>query len=118
MVYRNRRNYYGPGYGPGQGYGRGYGRGPARCYGSGRRCLIPNCDWYPDQPRGWWAMPGYVSQGSDTNVSPPPEGAVYDTYGRPTNEDAIEYEISMIEKTIEDLHKEISKLKSIKESSD
>ena len=107
MVYRNRRNYYGPGYGPGQGYGRGYGRGSARGYGPGRRWLSPNCDLYPDRPRGWLAIPEFDS---------PPEGAVYDTYGQPTNQDAIEYEISMIEKTIESLSKEIIKLKSLKEN--
>ena len=113
-TYRNRQYAYGPGYGPGAGYG--YGRGPARGYGRGRRWASPNCDWYPDRPRGWWAMPGYSSQFPDPTITPPPEGAIYDTFGRPSNPDALDYEISMIENTIKDLQKEIVKLKSVKKS--
>jgi cell division protein FtsI/penicillin-binding protein 2 len=63
-------------------------------------------------------MPDYGSQFPDPTITPPPEGAIYDTFGRPTNQDALDYEISMIEKTIEDLQKEIIKLKSVKESPD
>lgn len=113
-TYRNRQYAYGSGYGPGYGPGRGYGRGPARGYG--RRWASPNCDWYPDRPRGWWAMPGYSSQFPDPTITPPPEGAIYDTFGRPSNQDALDYEISMTEKTIKDLQKEIVKLKSVKKS--
>ena len=95
--------------------GRGYGRGPARGYGFGMRRFSPNCDWFPDRPRGWWAMPEFRSQVTDPN-SLPPETANFDSFGRPINQDAIDYEISMVEKTIEDLQKEISRLKSLKES--
>ena len=101
-MYRYRRYYYGPRYGPGPGYGAGYGRG----FGPGRRWSSPYCDWYPDRPRGWWAMPEYTT---------PPEGAEYNTTtGYPSNQEAIDYEISMVEKTIEDLKKEIIRLKSLK----
>ena len=103
MYRRYRTYYYGPGYGRGRGFGLGMGRG----YGSGRRFSSPNCDFFPDRPRGWWAMPQY-------QISPP-QGAVWDdTTGEPKNIEAIDFEIQNLEKEMEELRKEIEHLKTLK----
>ena len=110
-MYRFRTYFYGPGYGRGRGYGLGYGR--VMGMGRGRRFASPNCDFYPDRPRGWWAMPQF--QNVDTVYSPPPQGAVWDnTSGEPKNIEAIDYEVLMIEKQMEEMKKEIEQLKSLK----
>ena len=106
-MFRYRRYYYGLGYGRGRGYGLGMGRGLGRGLGTGRRFASPNCDFYPDRPRGWWAMPQYQTQ--------PPQDAVWDTItGDPKNIEAIDYEILMIEKQMEEMKKEIEQLKALK----
>ncbi|MHA1352146.1 MAG: hypothetical protein ACTSPP_05085 [Candidatus Heimdallarchaeaceae archaeon] len=48
-------------------------------------------------------------------VENPPTNAQWDPYGKPSNEDAIDYEISLIEKQIEYLQKEISLLEEEKQ---
>ena len=102
-----RRYYYGPGYGMGRGYGRGMGRGYGRGIGAGRRFTSPYCDFFPDRPRGWWAMPQYQT--------PPPQTAIWDnSTGEPQNIEAIDYEILMIEKQMEEMKKEIEQLKALK----
>ncbi len=117
-MYRSRRNTYGPRYG--SGYGRGYGRGPGGFGpgpGRGRRFYSPNCDWYPDRPRGWWASPEYQEQSEDIGWTAPPLGARWDPYsGAPENTEAIEHEVAMIQKQIESLQKELSRLKNIGKS--
>ncbi|MHA1452107.1 MAG: hypothetical protein ACTSRD_04525 [Promethearchaeota archaeon] len=98
--------FFGPRYRTGRGYGRGMGGGYGRGMGPGRRFASPNCDFYPDRPRGWWAIPQYQA---------PPQEAVWDTNtGDPKNIEAIDYEILMIEKQMEEMKKEIEQLKSIK----
>jgi hypothetical protein len=83
--------------------GRAYGRG----LGAGRRFISPNCDFYPDRPRGWWAMPEYQT--------PPPKTATWNpNTGDPENIEAIDYEILMIEKQMEEMKKEIEQLKILK----
>ena len=118
-MYRNRRYVYGPQYGVGYGYGRGYGRfGPGASYGPGRgrRFYSPNCDWYPDRPRGWWAMPEYQNP-DDIGWTAPPAGARWDPYsGVPENQEAIDYEISRVEKEVESLQKEIEYLRKLKKA--
>ena len=105
-MYRFRTFFYGPGYGRGRGNGRGIGRGMGRGMGSGRRFVSPNCDFYPDRPRGWWALPQYQT---------PPQEAVWDiNTGDPKNIEAIDYEVLMIEKQMEEMKKEIEQLKSLK----
>ena len=104
MAYRYYRRYYDPGMGMGR--GRGYGRG----YGVGRRWYSPNCDWYPDRPRGWWAMPDYTSQREGLDYGPP--------YIKPENIENINQEISLLEGEIERLKKAIINLQSLKESFD
>ena len=115
MTYVPRRYYGGPGFGRGRGYGRGYW-GYGRGYG--RRFISPNCDWFPDLPRGWWAMPEYQSKLEEIGYPVPPSAAVWDRYGRPTIPEAIDHEISMIEKEIVFLKKEIDRLRSLKETED
>ncbi|TFG21451.1 MAG: hypothetical protein EU530_00415 [Promethearchaeota archaeon] len=102
-MYRFRTYFYGPGYGRGRGMGRGYGRG----MGPGRQFASPNCDFYPDRPRGWWTMPQFQNA--------PPKEAIWDSFtGDPQNIEAIDYEIVMIEKQMEEMKKEIEQLKSLK----
>lgn len=102
-MFRYRRNYYGPGYGRGRGGGLGMGRG----LGAGRRYASPNCDFFPDRPRGWWAMPQYQTL--------PPKTATWNpNTGAPENVEAIDYEILMIEKQMEEMKKEIEQLKTLK----
>ena len=115
-MYRNRNYGYGPRYGRGLGYGRygpaGYGFGPGR----GRRFASPNCDWYPDRPRGWWAMPEFRDP-EDIGWTAPPAEAKWDPYsGVPENSEAIDYEISRVEKEIEVLHKQIEYLKKLRKA--
>jgi hypothetical protein len=110
-MYRYKRFGPRPRYGRGLGYGRGGGRG----YGlGGRRFYSPNCDWYPDLPRGWWAMPEYQSRLKDMDFAPPPESARWDTYGVPKSPEAINYEISLVKKQIESLKEEIEYLESLR----
>ncbi len=106
-MYRARR-FYGAGYGRGYG-GRGYGRGWGAGYGPGRRFSSPNCDYYPDRPRGWWGMPEYEG----TSFVAPPAGASWDPYGMPETPEAIAHEISTIQKQMEALQKEIERLKAL-----
>ena len=107
-MYR-RRAYYGPAYGRGFG-GRGWGYGP----GVGRRRFAsPYCDWYPDRPRGWWAMPEYQGDLQGSGYVVPPAGARWDPYGKPDNKEAIDHEISLLQREIEVLQKEIEHLKSL-----
>lgn len=117
-MYRNRRYANGPRYGRGVGYGRGYGGyGPGQGYGPGRgrRFSSPNCDYYPDRPRGWWAMPDSQGLPGEIGWTAPPTGARWDPYsGTPDNQEAIDYDISRVEKEIESLQKEIEYLKKIK----
>ena len=101
-MFRGRRRVNGPRYGKGRGYGRGYGS-----RGYGYRSCGPNCDWYPDRPRGWWTMPEYEGAG----FTAPPAGAKWDPYGKPETPEAIEYEISLIQRQVEALQKEIEQLK-------
>ncbi len=108
-MFRNRRYGPGPSYGRGLGYGRGRGYG-----GGGRRGYSPNCDWYPDLPRGWWAMPEYQSRLKDTGFVSPPESARWDPYGVPKSPEAIDYEISLLKKHIESLKEEIEYLESLR----
>ena len=113
-MYRFRRYAYGPRFGRGMGYAR-YGPGPGFGPGRGRRAYSPYCDWYPDLPRGWWGMPEYQERLGDIGWIAPPSGARWDPYsGDPENTEAIDYEISLIEKQIEGLNKEIEHLKKIK----
>ncbi len=106
-MFRNRRYFNGPGYGRGQGYGQGMGRGFGRGLGPGRRFSSPNCDFFPDRPRGWWTMPQYQE--------PVPKNAIWNNKsGEPQNNEAITYEIQMIEKEMEEMKKEIEHLKSLK----
>ena len=115
-MYRRRFYGYGPrygrrffrrGYGPGYGYGSGYGAGFGR-----RRFDGPICDWFPDRPRGWWAMPEYQAELEATGMGAPPAGATWDPYdGKPVSKEAVEYEISLIQKHIEALQKEIEELR-------
>jgi hypothetical protein len=108
-MYRYRTFWYGPGYGRGRGMGMGFGRGMGR----GRRFYSPNCDFFPDRPRGWWAMPQYQNQAPTYN--PPPDTARWDSQtGEPKNIEAIDYEIVMLEKQMEEMKKEIEQLKSLK----
>ncbi len=100
MAFRYNRRNYGPG--RGRGFGQRYARGPRR--------FSPNCDWYPDRPRGWWTLPEYQQQIDNPDFVPP--------YGRPENLEEINYEISLLEKEIERLNKAIINLQSIKESLD
>lgn len=112
-MYRFRTFMNGPGYGRGRGYGQGMGRGFGRGMGPGRRFTSPNCDFYPNRPRGWWIMPHY--QQVDKTYSPPPQEATWDSdTGEPKNIEAIDYEILMIEKQMEEMKKEIEQLKSLK----
>ena len=112
-MYRNRMYAYGPRYGRGYGYGR-YGPGPGFGPGRGRRFYSPNCDWFPDRPRGWWAMPDFQDP-EDIGWTAPPTGAKWDPYsGVPENKEAIEYEISRVEKEMEVLQKQIEYLKKLK----
>jgi hypothetical protein len=109
MMYRYRTFFYGPGYG--RGYGAGMGRGMG--LGRGRRFASPNCDFFPDRPRGWWTMPQF--QNADAKFTFPPQTAAWDsTTGKPKNNEAIDYEILMIEKQMEEMKKEIEQLKSLK----
>jgi len=110
MAYRYNRRNYGPGMGRGGGYGRGYGRGVRR--------FSPNCDWFPDRPRGWWAIPEYQAQIDNPDYIPPPGGTPWTPYYKPNNLEEINYEISMLEKEIERLKKAIINLDSLKESLD
>lgn len=106
-MYRFRTFFNGPGYGRGRGYSRGMGRGFGRGMGPGRRFASPNCDFYPDRPRGWWAMSQYQTT--------PPKEATWDSVtGDPQNLEAIDYEIVMIEKQMEEMKKEIEQLKALK----
>ncbi len=120
MFGRRRFMRYGPGYGYGygSGYGPGYGRGRGyAAYGGrgyGRRFVSPNCDWFPDRPRGWWVNPEYQSQISEEGIYSPPVDARWDVAGKPLNAETIEYEISWIEKQVESFQKDIEYLKSIK----
>ena len=110
-MFRYRRYGPGPGYGRGLGYGRGWGRG----YGlGGRRFYSPYCDWYPELPRGWWAMPEYQSRLKDMDFVPPPDSARWDPYGTPKSPEAIDYEISLVKKQIESLKEEIEYLESLR----
>ncbi|MBN2154854.1 MAG: hypothetical protein JW776_02265 [Candidatus Lokiarchaeota archaeon] len=113
-MYRNRTYWYGPGYGRGRGFGLGLGFG--RGAGRGRRFYSPNCDFYPDRPRGWWAMPQYQNMSLGNPVyGTPPQDAVWDNVtGEPKNIEAIDYEILLIEKQMEEMKKEIEQLKSLK----
>ncbi|MHA1200194.1 MAG: hypothetical protein ACTSQF_12785 [Candidatus Heimdallarchaeaceae archaeon] len=104
-MFRGRRRDYGTRYGRGRGYGAGYGPG----WGPGRRFSSPYCDYYPDRPRGWWAMPEYEGAG----FVAPPAGARWDPYGKPETPEAIEHEISLIQSQVEALQKEIVQLKSL-----
>ena len=110
MTYRNYRRDYSPGMGLGRWYRRGYGRGLRR--------YSPNCDWFPDRPRGWWAVPEFQSQIADPDYVPPPSGVTWGPYGKPENLEEINYEISLLEKDIERLKKAIINLNSLKESLD
>ena len=118
MFGRRRFMRYGQGYGQGYGRGRGYadygGRGWRNYQGYGRRFVSPNCDWFPDRPRGQWTMPEYQSQISEEGIYSPPVDARWDPTGKPLNAETIEYEISWIEKQVESLQKDIEYLKSIK----
>ncbi|GAG89073.1 unnamed protein product [marine sediment metagenome] len=118
MFGRRRFMRYGQGYGQGYGYGPGRGRGRGYAdYGGrgyGRRFVSPNCDWFPDRPRGWWVMPEYQSQISEEGTYSPPVDARWDPTGKPLNEETVEYEISWIEKQIESLQKDIKLLQSMK----
>ena len=107
MAFRYRR-YYGPG--RGRGYGRGYARGP--------RGFSPYCDWYPDRPRGWWALPEYQSQIDNPEFIPPLRRASWPPYDQKMNLEEINYEISILEQEIERLNKAIINLQSLKESLD
>ena len=104
-MFRGRRRDYGARYGRGRGYGAGYGPG----WGPGRRFSSPYCDYYPDRPRGWWATPEYEGAG----FVAPPTGARWDPYGKPETPEAIEHEISLVQKQIEALQKEIELLKGL-----
>ncbi len=119
-MYRNRRYAYGPRYGRGVGYGRGAGRyGPGQGFGpgGGRRFYSPNCDFYPDRPRGWWAMGANPEYPEDIGWTAPPAGARWDPYsGVPENQEAIDYEISRVEKELESLEKEKEYLKKLKKT--
>ena len=110
MAYRYNRRYYGP--------GRGMGRGYSRGYGMGRRWYSPNCDWYPDRPRGWWAMQEYGPQRDGLEDIPPPAGGVWSPYSKPENLEDVNQEITLLESEIERLKKAIINLQSIKESLD
>ncbi len=106
-MFRNRNLLFTGGIGRVRGYKGGVGRGLGRGMGAGRRFSSPNCDFFPDRPRGWWAMPQYQT--------PPPKDAVWDpTTGEPRNIEAIDYEILMIEKQMNEMKKEIEQLKSLK----
>ncbi len=87
-------------------------------YGYKRRYYSPNCDWYPDLPRGWWAMPEYQERVRELGVVAPPAAARWDSYGKPSNPEAIEHEISIIQKQIEALQDEIQYLKDLKFTKD
>ncbi|MHA1304612.1 MAG: hypothetical protein ACTSQE_05940 [Candidatus Heimdallarchaeaceae archaeon] len=117
MAYRNWRYGYGPGYGRGMGYARGFGRGWGRGYGVGyrRRWVSPNCDFFPDLPRGWWAMPQYQDRLNELGFAAPPSAARWDPYGAPKTTEPIDYEISLIEQQIDNLQKEIELLEKEKE---
>ena len=114
MAFRQRGFYRGPGMGRGRFYyGGGYGRG-----GYGRRYYSPYCDWYPDLPRGWWAMPEYQERIRELGWVNPPAAARWDPYGKPSNPEAVEHEISMLQKQIEALQDEINYLKDLKLAKD
>jgi hypothetical protein len=104
MGFRHRRFARGPG------IGRRFYRGA----GYGRRYYSPNCDWYPDLPRGWWAMPEYQDNAREAGWVAPPTAARWDPYGKPNNPEAVEHEISLIQKQIEALQDEIEYLKDLK----
>ena len=109
MGFRQRRFAQGPGIGRGRFYQRG---------GFGRRYYSPNCDWHPDLPRGWWAMPEYQDRVRDAGWVAPPATARWDPYGKPNNPEAVEHEISLIQKQVKALQDEIEYLKDLKLAKD
>ena len=122
-MYR-RRNDYGPRYergvggrGQGRGYGVGYSPGRGVGFGPRRRFVSPFCDYYPDRPRGWWVMPEYQGEVQRAGFVAPPAEAVWDPTGKPENPEAVEYEISIIQKQMELLQEEIKNLKALNKPS-
>ena len=105
---RGRETYYGGGVRGDYDYSRGF---PRR-----RRFYSPYCDRYPNLPRGWWALPEYQSKLQELGYKSPGETERWDYYGAPKTPEAIEHEIFIIEKQIEELKEEMDYLRSLKKA--